>query len=377
MTHATLSPLPHALLMFLRGERVAWADVGLSADAMIEACAAHEAIGLLHQRLSDESDGQRWPPAIADRVARWARADAAAEALRRTELAAALDALASAGLSPILFKGTPLAYTVYEFPSMRPRGDTDLLLPRDQIDRAREALAAQGYAPSVYCDGELLFRQFELQKTDRFGIVHTLDVHWSLSTQTIFADLLTHDELSADAMPVPALGRAARAVGLVHALLIACVHPVMHHQNEARLLWTCDIDRIASSLTPEAWREVERLAVAKQIAAIVAHELEQARHVWCTEIPAETLDALSTPAYEPSAIYLAPGRGWRHEFVDNITHLPTWRSRLQLLKEVVFPSRSYMTRAYRVDGAVGAVLLPALYLHRLTTGAARVLLGRK
>src|SRR5262249_32264931 len=136
-------------------------------------------------------------------------------------------------------------------------------------------------------------------------------------------------------------------------------------------------DRIASRLTPDAWRAVERLAVAKQIAAIVSHELEQARRAWHTEIPADTLDRLKTPASEPSAIYLTPGRGWRHELVDNITHLPTWRGRLQLLKEVPFPSRSYMTRAYGIGGAIGVFLLPALYLHRLTTGAARVLLGRK
>jgi len=193
----------------------------------------------------------------------------------------------------------------------------------------------------------------------------------------MFSDLITYDELASDAMPVPALGPSARAPGLVHAMLLACVHPVMHHQNDRRLLWTCDIDRIAARLTADAWRAVARLAVEKRIAAIVAHELSHARRVWRTAIPDGALAALATTSSEPSAAYLEPGRGWRHELLDNVARLPTWRGRLQLLREVAFPSRSYMARAYGVDGARSAVLLPALYVHRLTAGAFKVLLGRK
>jgi hypothetical protein len=252
-----------------------------------------------------------------------------------------------------------------------------LLIPRDQIEPARAVLAAAGYSATAYCDGELLFRQFEVQKVDGFGVTHALDVHWNISTQTLFADVLSYDELAADSRPVPALGPAARIPAPVHALLLACIHPVMHHQNEHRLLWVYDVHAIASTLDAAEWEALAHLAVERQVAAIVARGLEEARTIWATPVSDTVIWRLRQATSEASASYLAPGRGWWDEFVSNVSHLPSWRSRVQLLLEVAFPSRTYMSRAYGVSGPVGAALLPALYVHRLAAGARKLLLGRK
>jgi hypothetical protein len=92
----------------------------------------------------------------------------------------------------------------------------------------------------------------------------------------------------------------------------------------------------------------------------------------------ERVDAtLAAVADEPSAEYLTPGRTWSDELIANISHLPTWHDRFRLLREVAFPSRAYMSRAYRVDGAVRSAFLPALYARRLAVGVGKVILGRK
>ena len=369
--------LPDALIAVLRGDAVPWTDVGLSIDAALEACVQHEATGLLHTRLSRAPMRDDWPAALRARVAERARADAAAEIARRAELVSTLDALAAGGVAPILIKGTPLAYSLYPSPTARPRGDTDLLIPRAQVDTARDVLIARGYAPTVYCDGELVFRQFELQKVDRFGIMHALDVHWSISTQAVFADVLTYDELLADARRVPTLGAHAREAGRVHALLLACIHPAMHHQNDERLLWSLDIHLLASSLSDADWTALARLAVDRRVAAIVARGLDGAQRTWRTHVSEAVRSTLDAVQPEASARYLAAGRSWRHELVENLTHLPTWRSRVRLLREIAFPSPTYMTRSYGVDGAFAAALLPALYMHRLASGAGKLLRGRK
>ena len=54
-------------------------------------------------------------------------------------------------------------------------------------------MTSLGYATTVHCSD--LFSQFEVQKVDRFGVQHAFDVHWSISTQPVFAGLLTYDEL--------------------------------------------------------------------------------------------------------------------------------------------------------------------------------------
>ena len=372
-------PLASPLAAFLAGTAVAWPDLRLTPEEVLQRCRADRLTALMHERLQ-RFDSSGWPQALRDDLAREARAEAARELARANEIAAVLDALAAGGVRPILFKGTALAYTIYPAPSARPRGDTDVLLPREDVAHAREILSAAGYVPAVYCDGELLFRQIELQKTDRLGVVHAWDLHWAVSTQALFADLLSYDEVAREAAPVPALGAHARAASPVHALLLACVHPAMHHRNETSALWTLDVHLLTSEMSAPELTAFARLAAVKRVAAIVAAQLDQAARTWGTALPPEMVAALRTPGgtREPSAEYLRPGRRWHNELLANLRYLPGWRRRLQLLREVTFPSATYMSRAYgvRTSGAA-AVLLPGLYAARIVVGLLRLLTRRK
>ena len=123
-----------------------------------------------------------------------AHAEAARELLRADEIKTVLGELAAAGISPILFKGTALAYSIYPSPICRPRNDTDLLIAPTAVDAARRVFAACGYAVTVHCAD--LFSQFEVQRVDRFGVLHVFDVHWKISTQPVFENLLTYDDLA-------------------------------------------------------------------------------------------------------------------------------------------------------------------------------------
>jgi len=336
-------------------------------------------MGLVHERLRRLPAGHDWPPDICEAIAAGARAERARELLRQREISGVLEALAQAGVHPILFKGTALAYTVYGSAHLRPRSDTDLLVGRDAVERIRDVLAGRGYRAPLYCDGELLFCQFELARDDEFGVSHAFDFHWKISTQTLFADVLTYDELAATATSVPALGPHARAAGLAHALLLACVHPVMHHRNEERPLWIHDIHVLASRLTPSELERVADLALARRVGRIVANGLTLARRWFLTPV-SETLIARLEAASprEPSAVYLEPHRRWHDELASNLKGLDRHADRWRLLREVLFPPASYMLKAYGFPpGSFRTLLLPALYLHRGMSGGLRVLGGRK
>ncbi len=368
------------LATLLRGKPLAWDRVGCDPSAFLEACRTEETWGLVYHRMRETPEFSSWPAVVREALEGASRTAVARELLVQRELTRVLDTLGAQSVHPVLFKGSALAYTLYPHPSLRSRSDTDLLIREADTHAVRETLRALGYTPSLLCDGELLFRQFELVRDDEFGVSHALDFHWAISTQAVFADVFIYQELSAQAVPVPPLGPNARAPATVDALLLALIHPAMHHKNEQRLLWVYDVHLLAKALDPGGFNELVNRATPKGIAAVCAHGLRVSRDCFGTAIPPGVLDRLAAApvSEQPSAAYLAPARSWANETASNLRGLPRWSDRLRLLKEIALPSPRYMLQAYGVgDSGLGKALLPALYLHRGVRGVWRVMSGRK
>ena len=362
---------------FLRGDVTRWSDLALDAQTFLGLCREHEVEGLCFERLSKLDSTAGWPRQVWEELSDAARTRAAEELLRKAEIRRVVAALADAGIRPILLKGTPLAYTVYDSPASRPRADTDVIVSGAEVEAARQVMRSLSYVETVQCH-ELL-SQFEVQQCDRFGVIHAFDVHWSISTQPVFAGLLTYDALLLRAVAVPALGGSAVAPCRVDALLLSCVHPAMHHRNDERLLWILDIHLLASGLSPAELDEFEALARMKKVVAICRRGLQQAQAVFGTLVAADLIGRLNrTAGPEPSAAYLASERRWHHETMASLRALPRLGDRARLVREVLLPSPGYMLGAYGLrDKPLGTWLLPALYVHRNVQGAWKILIGKK
>lgn len=361
----------------LRGEELPWDALGIRPADLLEACRRQDLSELVHQRVTAFRHVRDWPDHVRHALEKAAYASAAAELVRRQEIVSVLNALAASGVFPILFKGVPLAYTVYEAPSLRAHRDTDLLIRREQVETARQVMTDLGYAETLLSDGELVMCQFELARTDELGLDHAFDFHWKISTQSVFAEILIDEEIAAAAVPVPALGPHARAVGPVHALLLACIHPVMHHRNTERVIWIYDVHLIASGLSDAELDRFAELAIDKRVAAVCAGRLALARSRFRTRLPERAVARLGERrAPEPSEVYLRPARRWHHELLSSLRGLGRPSDRARLLREVLVPSPRYMLESYGF-GAIGFVLLPALYLHRVINGVWKILRGRK
>jgi hypothetical protein len=361
---------------FVSGSQGRWSDLQISEHDMLELCRAEDLSALCVHRLARSTAQATWPAALITCLADIARVQVGEELLRGAETRVVIDALTAAGVSPILIKGTPLAYTVYDAPHLRPREDTDVLISAADVDAARRVLTSLGYSATPYCGD--LFSQFEMQKVDRYGVCHVFDVHWKISTQPVFEGVLTHAELLTRTRRVPALGTNAVTAGSVDALLLACIHPVMHHRNEHRALWSYDIDLLAGSLSEEQFAEFVSLARRKRVARICAHALRLSRALFGTSVSPQAMRDLSSAADEPSGAYLASDRTWRHELASSIRALPRAADRVKLIRRVLMPSPSYILAAYGLQqNALGPLLLPALYVHRNMRGAWKVLTGKK
>lgn len=364
------------LSSILVGAAVSWPSLRMTPAEFLDTCAVHEISALVHARIRNVSSDRGWPAEVRDALAGLARAETAREMVRCAAITAAVDALATAGVRSIVFKGTALAYTVYETPTERPRLDTDILI--DVADRqvTRSVLEALGYTAPPCCDD--VFSQFQMERTDEFGLRHVIDVHWRISTQQLFADVLSYSEMRHCAVPAPALGRTALAPSCVDALLLSCVHPAMHHQNVERLLWIYDTHLLAARLTPADFVDFARRAREKRVAAVCAHHLRRARAALGTRVPDAVLTELAAATHEPSAEYLASQRRWHHELASSLRALPRVGDRVTLMRRVLLPAPAYILAAYGLrDKPLAPWLLPALYVHRGVRGAWKVLAGKK
>jgi hypothetical protein len=361
----------------LRGDRVTWGELGVSEDVFLDTCRHHELSSLVHAYINRLAGHHDWPDAVRNGLSRTAHAETACEMLRYEEIVGVIAALTGAGVRPVLLKGTALAYTVYDKPNERPRLDTDLLIDEHHRVAARTALERLGYNAPPYCAD--LLSQFEMSRTDHFGLTHVVDVHWRISTQAVFAYVLTYDEVRPRAVPLSALGDDALTLCGVDALLLACLHPVMHHQNEERLLWIYDIHLIAAGLKPHEFEEFAQIARTRKMSAVCARGLRLAQTMFNAPIPPGMIQGLGTAGtVEPSAGYLASERRWHHETIASLRALPGIRDRVRMLRDVLLPSPSYMLGVYGVRGKpLAPWLLPALYVHRNLRGAWKILAGKK
>jgi hypothetical protein len=362
----------------LRGEKVAWPDFNLTVDEFVSACDDQHVIGLVERCLRTAERDHDWPAGLQARLKARVRAQAAADLIAQRELVSVLNALANDGILPIVLKGTALAFSVYDTPSLRPRFDTDLLIRHEHANAVHELLGSRGYRPPLHCDGELLFCQFPLRRRAAF-VEHRLDVHWKVSTQSVFAEVLSYDALDDRTIPLPPLGPRARTLPRTEALLLACVHPVMHHRATATLIWIYDMHLLASALDRTDFAAFAELAVNRQVAAVCLEQLVLAHRTFGTRVPRDVIETLSTAGRgEPSAVYLRQNRRWIDEVAASVRGLPQWRDRARLMREIILPRPEYMLRAYGCDrSSLTLPLLPALYLHRALVGGWKVIIGEK
>jgi hypothetical protein len=358
------------LCAVLRGEPVAWpAGAVDDAGAFFEAARDHGVHLLVARRLCETGALVDWPEAVRARFTRALRDETVLEQVMREELRGVIAALSAGGVETLLFKGAALAFTHYPTPVLRPRLDADLLVSPRQLGPAATILERLGYIRAAAVTGSLVSYQVPYVRRDRLGVEHTLDVHWKPANPQVFAETLAVDELAGRAVPVPALGEAARAVGPVDGLALACIHRVAHHRDDARLIWLYDIHLLAGGLTPGDAEAFLVLAGEKRIRAVAARGCALAAGRFGTPFPVARFVARlegGPDPNEPSAQYLRAGIRKVDVLVSDLKALDRWSDRLRLLREHVFPPPAYMQQAY---GVSNRAWLPWLYARRFVGGA--------
>jgi hypothetical protein len=360
----------------LRGENPPWpweADAAQGAS-LLDRAEFHGVGPLLHSRLANTD----WPPVLTKALRAQALQQAMWELRHQQVLTQTLAALHALGIEPILIKGTALAYSLYDDPVLRTRGDTDLIIPPGTTDRVHDALLALGFERSLGVSGEVVSYQATYSMRTDNGGAHALDLHWKINNSELLSLLFKYEELQRVAQPLPRLSPHAFGTDPIHAFLLACMHRSTHKRNPYhvngreyhdpdRLIWLYDIHLLAAGLDPAEWDEVTQLAQQKGLRAVCLEGMEHARACFHTRYPASVMAALARKGpEEQTARYLA-GNRLSQQWMDFVA-LGSASRRLQWLGESFFPPASYMNGKFPTQPRW---MLPLLYLGRAIGGVAR------
>jgi len=149
-------------------------------------------------------------------------------------------------------------------------------------------------------------------------------------------------------VPVPALGRAARAPREVDALFLACVHRVAHHDDDVDLLWLWDIHLLVTRLSAEDQQALVSIAARTGMTAVCVRGLELVSAAFGTPgaaALASRLRAAGGGRPEPASRFLHGVRPITTLQAD-LARFPGWRIPLRMLGERVLPSPAYIRTLY-------------------------------
>jgi hypothetical protein len=264
----------------------------------------HGLLPLLYLALRDSPAWPGWNAPARTTLAEAFQANAVRSYLMDAELARITSALASCAVPAALLKGAATGRMVYGSPAARLVNDLDLLVPADDVEQARAAVGALGYAAHGPVGSGRFGRwqrryRCEIQMVcthpERRGLL--VELHWSLVELPYYVERIPMNEVWAATRPVAGLPGAAipdPATLLLH----SCAHVSLHHSRGLRLIWLVDVDRLARSAALD-WDALSERSERWGL-GLAASATLKATAAWLgTPLPAAVMTRLDRQAGDP------------------------------------------------------------------------------
>ena len=339
-------------------------------DALVaERIVFHGIAGLIAER---RTVLEGWPDGVMHVVRDLSVEHAMWEMLHKLTLTEALGALSDAGVSPVILKGTALAYTLYERPVQRFRSDTDVLVDAGQREAAGKVLTGLGFE-RVSANHEMTEDLEELWVVAApDGSQHKIDLHWQAIDAPALEELLPYEACIEGASPLVGLSEKALRMDLPTMLLHAIAHRAKHrvspyfaggkkYHDADRLIWLYDFDLLARALDESDWQRFCELAWRFEIAPVCVEGLGSAARLLGTPLPASILARLQDAPESPASAYLGQDRQLARSW-KNFRALPGPGRKAAFLRSKLLPSAAFMRGKYP---QLARWPLPALYVWRI------------
>jgi hypothetical protein len=327
---------------------------------------------LVYPQLAKRPD---WPSNVAESIRRTSLQRTHWELRHRSLLAKVLSSLKRIGIIPIVFKGTALAYSLYQKPASRARSDTDILIQEADLGRCRDIFRGHGLTDVTSIPGNELSHEETWVSTTPDGGYHAIDLHHQINNSNVLSQLLTYDEVYASGSWIEKDPLIARIPSRVHSLLIACMHREVHKRNPFyldgkeiydgnRLLWLYDINLLTRSFDSQDWKSLADIAHTKGLSASCVEGLELAVTQFACPFPPAIQGRLKADGQNSTVAKYLRGSSVKRELMD-YREIPGVQRKLRFLAQLCFPPHDYMRWKYQGSQFSW---LPWLYLRRAVEG---------
>jgi hypothetical protein len=257
----------------------------------------------------------------------------------------------------IALKGTQIAESVYGNPGVRPMADMDVLVKKNDLDKAEHLLKGLGFITSDYIgrierDVECGISR-ELPPYYKPGGV-SVDVHWTLEDPASpFA--IDVEGLWARARAIEVSGIETRGLSSEDLILHMCLHTAYHDKFRAGLMPLCDVAEIIRKCGSDMdWAALERRTLEWKAGKWVYLTLLTARDLLRAPVPDGFLERMKPVDFYPEIANLARAKIMARDeqfspLSPNLTLLwggkPLGQKAAAYLRRL-FPGREYMARMY-------------------------------
>ena len=271
-------------------------------------------------------------------------------------------------------RGVALGHQAYPDPALRPGCDLDLLVLPQDVPRAREVLEGPDYRclAKRYEVAKDFFRDEDFVHKHDSNRNRVVDLHWSQWELHPFWEGTGEEALKGLFRRAVRIDTSAVSFETLHpvdALVHAAIHLGVIHNRDVRLIWVCDIARLAGLLHErEDWQALQQRSVLWRGRLALEACLKMAQ-VWCgAQLPEAVRDYTLWPEPTPDEALV-----WSHAFRDHWATLlvrqcltgPLGLKRaLGSLLHVLFPDPEIMRHCYPPPRSW---LLPLSYVQRWHT----------
>ncbi|HVB81603.1 MAG TPA: nucleotidyltransferase family protein [Candidatus Binataceae bacterium] len=202
-----------------------------------------------------------------------------------------LDTFKRAGIPALTIKGLIIAATAYRNLSLRAFGDLDLVVHRDDLPRAAEALAQIGFRSSCWLSAAFASRFFPDTAIDFSRDRVVLDLHWSLGAD-YFPFAPRDDEVWRRAIEIDLGGRPVTTMNRDDAILFHAYHAAKH--GWLRLQQICDLVYLFA-LAPPSWEALLADAARTGGRTMLLVGIDLCCSLFAMEVPEPLAPALRAP----------------------------------------------------------------------------------
>src|SRR5262245_18868620 len=185
------------------------------------------------------------------------------------ELIAIVEELKSRGIESLPYKGPVLALSAYQDLALRQFGDLDILIAKEQMSAAKDALSLRGYHAEYELEPQAekefidTHHDFPMMRSDGRVVV---EIQWAI-TEWSFRIPARFDYFRQRAKPLRVLGADLLNLKPEADLIALSVHASIHCWD--RLIWVSDVAELLRSHPdlnwPEALAEARRLGTQRMV----------------------------------------------------------------------------------------------------------------